>query len=314
MIDPELQPFLDAWNDSHAQLAPDATIQQRRDCIEKLAQDMRLPTPSDIDAKTEHWIESRPRPVRARVFRHKDGGTQPCLIYMHGGSFMVGSPETVWDSAAAIASRNRQTVICIAYDKAPEHPFPAAIHQCAAVVEWAFDNAADLGIDPDRIAIGGESAGASLAAAMTLKFRGTARRLTAQLLVYPAVDYDLSRPSYQEHANGPIITTTSFPAVIALYCPNPEDRNDPMAAPLLAEHHRDLPPAYIALAENDPLRDAGYAYADALRAAGVPVVLDPGKGLIHGYMRAAKFSSAVANSVDRMSDWLAARNRGEASA
>ena len=170
MIDPELQPFLDAWNDSHAQLAPDATIQQRRDCIEKLAQDMRLPTPSDIDAKTEHWIESRPRPVRARVFRHKDGGTQPCLIYMHGGSFMVGSPETVWDSAAAIASRNRQTVICIAYDKAPEHPFPAAIHQCAAVVEWAFDNAADLGIDPDRIAIGGESAGASLAAALGLPY------------------------------------------------------------------------------------------------------------------------------------------------
>jgi acetyl esterase len=197
-------------------------------------------------------------------------------------------------------------VISVDYAKAPERPFPAAVDDVRAVVGWVFDEAASLGLRPDAVAIGGDSAGANLAAAMTLVFRGTPRRLQAQLLVYPACDFDMDRPSYRENAAGPIVTTASMPAVNAMYCPNPADLRHPLAAPLLADDHAGLPPCYIAVAEHDPLRDSGLAYAEALRAAGVPVELDRGTGLIHGYLRAMHYCADARASFARMCRWLTA--------
>lgn len=308
MINPELGPFLETWDAKWAKLAPGATPKDRREYFEVIAREMRLPTPEDIETESEFWIETSVGPVRVRMFRHKDGGNQPCLIYMHGGGWMQGSPETHWDITSRIASRNRQTVISIDYAKAPERPFPAAVTQCGAVVEWVFANAAKLDIDPSRIAVGGDSAGGNLAAAMTLKFRGTDCRFHAQLLVYPAVEFTQKRPSFTENAEGPIIKVAHMKTTNAFYCPNPEDFNNPLVAPLLAESHADLPPAFVAVAQHDPLRDDGTAYADALEAAGVPVTRDSGEGLIHGYLRAMEFCASTRDKLEAMCDWLKQQN------
>lgn len=236
---------------------------------------------------------------------HTSRRTQPALIYLHGGAWTRGSPETHWDITAGLAARTGRTVFSVDYAKVPEHPFPAAVNDVRAVVAWLFEKAATLGIDPARIAIGGDSSGANLAAAMTLAMRGTSCRLERQLLVYPACDFDTDRPSYRENADGPILNTASMPMVNAMYCPNPADLKNPLAAPLLADSHAGLPQAYIAVAEHDPLRDSGVAYAQALQAAGVPVTLDLGTGLIHSYLRALTYCADARASFERMALWLA---------
>jgi acetyl esterase len=305
-MNPELEPFLADWNRRWADLPAGAGAAERRAHFERIAAEMRMPTPDGVDTDTEHWIDAPPGPVRVRVFRHVAGGSaQPCLIYMHGGAWMQGSPETHWDITARIAGRNRQTVISVDYALAPERPFPQGLDQSLAVARWVRAQAGALGIDPARIAVGGDSAGANLAAALALDLRGTDLRLAGQLLIYPACDFDTTRPSMVENADGPMITTASMPAVNAAYCPDPKDLANPRAAPLMAPRHDGLPPAYIAVAELDPLRDSGLAYAAALRAAGVPVVLDTGPGLIHGYLRAMPWCAASRAALDAMADWLA---------
>ena len=249
MLDPELNAFLQYWDEEWAALTPGASPKERRAFFEIMAKGMRLTTPDDVETDDVRWIDSPDGPVRVRIFRHNFGGMQPSLIYMHGGAWTQGSPETHWDITSRVASWNRQTVISIDYAKAPEHPFPSALNQCASVLEWTFANAGTLGLDREKIAIGGDSAGANLAAALSLKFKGTAQHLRALLLIYPVCDFDLSRPSYKENHDGPLLKVAGMEAVRAMYCPNPENLKNPLAAPLLAPDHSDLPPTFIAVAD-----------------------------------------------------------------
>lgn len=303
-LNPDLIPFLQSWDAQWATLPMGATAADRRAQFERIAADMRMPTPDGVATDAQHWVDSPAGPVRVRLFR-KGGGVQPALVYMHGGAWMQGSPETHWDITARLADWAGVTVISVDYALAPERPFPAALDQCGAVMRWARAQSAALGIDPARITIGGDSAGGNLAAATCLDLRGTADAPRAQLLIYPACDFDLSRPSMAENADGPLLTTRGMPAVNAAYCPNPADLRNPRAAPLLAPSHQGLPPAYVAVAQFDPLRDSGLAYAQALTAAGVAVSTDAGAGLIHGYLRAMPWCAASRDSLRRMADWLA---------
>ncbi|MCB1387958.1 MAG: alpha/beta hydrolase fold domain-containing protein [Rhodobacteraceae bacterium] len=308
MINPQLEPFLKVWGEKWSALPAGATPAQRRKRFEVIASEMRLPTPEDVDCGAEHWVESVSGPVRIRVFRHRSGGVQPGLIYMHGGAWMQGSPETHWDITARLASWNKQTVISVDYDLAPECPYPAAIDQCTAVGRWAHANAEMLGIDPERLAVGGDSAGGNLAAAMALDLRGSEVPLIAQLLIYPACDFDHSRPSYTENAEAPLLQVKGMDTVNAMYSPDTSQlATNPRIAPLVAETHAGLPPAYVAVAQNDPLRDSGLAYAEALRNAGVPVEVSKGEGLIHGYMRAMEWCEASRESLKAMAAWLKAQ-------
>ena len=310
MINPELKPFLADWAAAWARLPAGVSPAARRAHFETIAAEMRQPTPEGVTTEEHHvGVPGSALPVRVRSFRPGGPGPHAALIYMHGGAWMQGSPETHWDITAGLAARTGRAVFSVDYAKAPERPFPAAVSDVCAVVGWLFDEAAALGVDGGSIAIGGDSAGANLAAAMTLVFRDTPRRLQAQLLVYPACDFDMDRPSYRENAEGPIVTVASMPAVNAMYCPNPADRVNPLAAPLHADSQAGLPPAFIAVAEHDPLRDSGLAYAEALRAAGVPVELDRGPGLIHGYLRAMAYCADARAVFARMGEWLNAQAR-----
>jgi acetyl esterase/lipase len=306
MINPDIFRFLEIWDAKWAALPADATAADRRLRFEAIAREMRLPTPEGVEADEEHWIDSDGGPVRVRIFRAAGAGVGPALIYMHGGAWMQGSPETHWDITARIAAWTRHTVISVDYALAPEHPYPAAFRQCFAVAQWASAKAADLGIDPRRIAIGGDSAGGNLAAAVALKCRDAGVPLSAQLLIYPACDFDRSRPSYAENAEGPLLKVAGMARTNALYCADEAKlRSDPFVAPLAAASHAGLPRAFVAVAQNDPLRDSGAAYADALEAAGVPVTRDRGEGLIHGYLRSMEYCDDAQTRLRRMADWLA---------
>ncbi|MBL4805871.1 MAG: alpha/beta hydrolase [Rhodobacteraceae bacterium] len=306
MLNPELEPFLKTWDAGWADLKPNATPADRRAHFEVIAKNMRLETPADIECNTEHWVDSPAGKVRVRVFRHISGGAQPCLIYMHGGAWMQGSPETHWDITSRIAAWNKQTVISVDYALTPENPFPAAIDQCTSVAHWVHTNAAELGVNQDRISVGGDSAGGNLAAAMTLDLRETEVPIIAQALFYPACDFDNTRQSYIDNANAPLLQTKGMDRVNAMYCPDTSLlASNPRVAPLVADTHAGLPPAYIAVAQYDPLRDSGVAYADALKAAGIPVELTQGAGLIHGYLRAMDTCTDSMASLRAMCDWLA---------
>lgn len=303
MINPELKAFLADWDRAWSTLPPGAGPAARRAHFETVAAQMRQPTPAGVTTR-EHHLQRDGRRVRVRSFRVPTDAPQRAMVYLHGGAFMIGSPETHWDITAAIAARTGRAVFSVDYAKAPEHPFPAAVDDVRAAVRWLFDEADALRLDRDAVAIGGDSAGANLTAAMTLAFRGSDCRLQRQLLVYPKCDFDHSLPSYRDNADGPIVTTAAMPVVDGMYCPDPADRLNPLAAPLLAASHAGLPPAYVAVAEHDPLRDSGIAYAQALQAAGVPVTLDSGPGLIHSWLRALAYCADARASFDRMLHWL----------
>lgn len=305
MINPDIFRFLEVWEDKWSTLGPDATPAERRLHFESIARDMRLPTPLEVETDEERWIDSDGGPVRVRIFRHSDGGAQPALIYMHGGAWMQGSPETHWDITARIAAWNRQTVISVDYALAPEHPFPAAYLQVLAVARWVRDEAETLGIDPARVAIGGDSAGGNLAAAVALTCRDEGLPLYAQLLIYPACDFDRTRRSYAENAEGPLLKVAGMAATNALYCADEiQLQTDPRIAPLAAESLAGLPPTYVAVAKYDPLRDSGLAYVDKLKADGVAVTTHQGDGLIHGYLRAMEYCADSEDRLREMCAWL----------
>jgi acetyl esterase len=308
VIHPDIQRFLQDWDAAWAILPAGSGPAARRAHFETVAAAAREPHPPGIISE-ERWVTvaKTASSVRVRVFRPQAATCAlPALVYMHGGAWMQGSPETHWDITAGIAAANQQVVISVDYSLAPEHPFPRALSETAAVVRWVHEEAAALGIRGNAIAVGGDSAGGNLAAAVCLLLRGTPQAPHAQLLVYPAVDFTTDRASHRENANGPLVTVASMPAVNAMYCPDPADLLCPLAAPLRALSHANLPPAFIAVAENDPLRDEGMAYAEALAAAGVPVHLDRGESLIHGYLRAKAYCEPVRDRFAQMCAWLQA--------
>lgn len=308
MLNPQLNPFLEKWNSEWSVLDAGATLQERRAQFEVIAANMALPKPEDVDDSAEHWVVSEGGRVRVRVYRHKDGGTQDCLVYFHGGGFMQGSPETHADITSRIASWNRQTVVSVDYALLPDHHFPTAFLQGCDVVTWCRDNAEMLGIDADRIAVGGDSAGGNLAAGIgyTMKDFG----LLGQLLIYPVTEFELDRPSMIENAEAPLLQTKGMARMNRMIAGGEENMHvltdDTRIAPYYGEEHAGLAPAFVAVAENDPLRDSGTLYAEKLEAAGVPVVLDMGDGLIHGYLRAMEYCEDSQAKLRKMSDWLAA--------
>ena len=302
MINPELHAFLERWDAEWAPLGTAHSMAEMRAHGERVARNMALAPVTGVDQTRVIHIDTPEGPVRARVFRPEGSERLPCLVYLHGGAWMAGSPETHADITARLARDADHTVISVDYAKAPERPFPAAFRQVVAVLRHLAAEPAAYGIDPTRLSVGGDSAGGNLAAAAALELRGDIA-LLSQLLIYPVCDPDRTRPSYLENPDGPIVRPDG--TVERLYCPDPAQHTNPQVWPLLAASHADLPPAFVAVAEHDPLRDSGVVYAQALEAAGVPVTLDRGTGLIHGYLQAMGYCAQARDTLRVMADWLA---------
>ena len=303
-IDPQLTPFIarleEAWPEPVLSLPVDVW----RERVERLSAAARTPYPEGLDVETR--IIDGPRPVRVRIYRPRVSQPLPALIYMHGGGWVIGSIDSHDSITAAIAADTPCIVISVDYARAPEHPFPAPMEDFRAVVAWTFANASAVGIDPAAIFVGGDSAGGNLAAAMTIAFRDGPLQLRGQLLLYPCVDVDFQRPSYISEAQAPYLKAAEMIWFWNQYCPDADQRRNPLAVPIRCENLSGLPPAFVVVAEHDPLRDDGHVYAERLKAAGVAVTFRPGLGLIHGFVRARALCDAAQAEHEAMTQWLRA--------
>jgi len=224
-----------------------------------------------------------------RIYTPDGRGPFPVLVYFHGGGWVVGSIETVDASCRSLANLAGCIIVSADYRLAPEHKFPAAADDGYAAVRWAALHAASFHGDPGRMAVGGESAGANLAAvaALMAQERGSTP-LVLQLLMYPVLDYSFDRPSHKENGEGYFLTTEMMLWFWRQYLNTDADGESHLASPLRARFLSGVAPAAIFTAEFDPLRDEGAAYAAKLREAGVPVTYKCCEGLIHGFMGMAK--------------------------
>lgn len=211
-------------------------------------------------------------------------GQVPLLVYYHGGGWVIGDLDTHDNPCRFLAANSGAAVLSVDYRLAPEHPFPAAVEDAWAAYAWAAADAGGLGCDPARIAVGGDSAGANLAAAVCLHARDAGAPPPAmQLLIYPVTQVGEETPSRELFREGFLLTRRSMDYFEQNYLPQAEDHADPRVSILRADDLSGLSPAYVAIAGFDPLRDEGEAYALRMRDAGSRVTLRNHPGLVHTY-------------------------------
>ncbi|MFI9045867.1 alpha/beta hydrolase [Streptomyces sp. NPDC053427] len=234
-------------------------------------------------------------------------GPRPLLVFFHGGGWVMCDLDTHDGLCRELALRSGASVMSVDYRRAPEDRFPAAAEDAYAATEWAFARAAELGCDPGRVAVGGDSSGGGLAAAVALMARDRGSRPpAAQLLLYPALDHRLAGASATDYATGFFHTTAHMRWYWEQYLGPDGDPAHPYASPGLAPDLTGLPPALLVLPECDPLRDEGRAYAGALRAAGGEARVDEHGGTFHGFLGALGHLPAADLAVEAAGEWLAA--------
>jgi acetyl esterase len=230
---------------------------------------LALPAPADVVVK-DLEVPSATGDLPVRTYRAM-AGELPAVLYLHGGGWVLGGLDTLDHVCRRMAVDAGVVVVSVDYRLAPEHPFPAALEDCADALDWMRANAEELGIDPARIAVAGDSAGGNLAAAVALHDRdlpGTPP-LAAQVLVYPALDATMDDPWMQEY-RGPGLQLTDCHEIVDLYVSGRSELiRDPLVSPLLAENLSGLPPALVITGGVDILRDHGRRYVDRLLEAGV---------------------------------------------
>jgi acetyl esterase len=248
--------------------------------------------PAPTLARIEDFrIPGPARPMPARVYDSASPGSpaRPVVAYFHGGGWVQGDLETHHGLCARLALRSGAVIVAVDYRLAPENTFPAAVEDCFAAYRWLRSHAAELGGDPARVAVAGDSAGGNLSAVVSqLAARADLPVPTCQVLIYPAVDMSLETESHRELEHGHIIPRDRILWYMEQYLPGGANRHDPRASPLRVPDLEGQPPTLIITAGFDPLRDEGHAYAERLRAAGVDVVYHEYAGQIHAFISLTK--------------------------
>jgi acetyl esterase len=241
-------------------------------------------------------------PLRTRRYASRSSSSRAALVWFHGGGFVLGSIESHDRFCRALATLSGVTIFSVEYRLAPEYPFPAGILDAIAAVRWVLAEAESLGLDPERVAVGGDSAGGNLATVAAQALRSEARRPALQVLVYPALDATLSQPSQRVFEAGYYLDRRTIEWFVRNYLGDLSLASDPRASPILMPGPElvGVAPALVLTGGFDPLRDEGRLYAERLAAQGVPVEAWSAEGQIHGFLGTSGVMESGARWLERV--------------
>lgn len=282
-LDPQAAALLEELESGIAPPSSTLSVATGRRIIEEL---FSVEEPEPVGERMDIEIQGPNGPIPLRLYAPSSEGPFPVLVFFHGGGWVRGSTEAYDGLCRRLANGAGCLVVSVEYRRAPENPFPAGFEDCYATTEWAEKHAGDLGGDPDRVAVGGDSAGGNLAAAVALAARDRdGPDLDHQLLIYPSVNHPSIRyfDSYEENGTGYFLEMDSVEWYLEQYC-RPADIGNHYAFPLRARDLSELPSATVLTAGFDPLRDEGMAYADRLTAADVETTTLHYESQIHGFL------------------------------
>ncbi|UWG48438.1 Alpha/beta superfamily hydrolase [Halanaeroarchaeum sp. HSR-CO] len=301
---PEVQAILDQMERLDVPDLSTLSVEEARDLFETMASTGRY-RDGEVDTE-DREIAGPAGPIPVRIYRPDRDGPVPTTVFFHGGGFVVGTLDTHDATCRAIADLTGTVVVSVDYRLAPEHPFPAAVHDAYATTEWAAATATDLG-GTDEVIVAGGSAGGTLSAVVSLLARDRGGpEIDYQILFYPATSAGTDWDSLTDPETGRFLSGDEMEWFGEQYLTDPLHGANPYAFPLAACSHENLPPATVVTAGFDPLHDEGVAYADALESAGVPVVHREEGAMVHGFVgmighvqRATAVIAAVGTDLER---------------
>ncbi len=304
-MDPDLEAMLELARKAGAKPFEALTPEQARAAY-AAGWDVLQPTAEEVASVRDTTVAGPLGALALRIYRGIGtdvGDLLPCMVFLHGGGWVIGNLESHDRLCRRLANRGRICVVAVDYRLAPEHRFPAALDDCAAALQWVHDNQKALGIAPGRIGIGGDSAGGNLAAVLALMARdGSAPPLMFQALLYPVLDLTADSGSYRSVTSGVPLTAATMRYFIDHYTPQAQDRLDWRASPLRAASLAGTAPALVMTVSHDPLCDEGRAYARRLEAEGVRVTALHLSDHMHGMLMHGKLIRAS----NLMSDFVCA--------
>lgn len=244
--------------------------------------------------------------VPIRIYMPEAGSKLPIIVYSHGGFWCGGNLETHDNVCRKLAKNTKAIVVSVGYHLAPENPFPAGLNDVYNVVQWTYKNAEQINGDANRIAVAGDSAGGNLTAAVSQMTRDKGGApITCEVLIYPSTNiYKLNSKSWSYLSSDLNISKEDMEKYISLYVPKKEDRRSPYASPLLAKNFSGLPHTLMIIAEIDPLRDEGKAYAEKLKKAGNNVIVTIYNGCPHGFITMDRISNESDKAINEISLYL----------
>lgn len=305
-LDPQAEAFLKTFYELNIPPFEEVSIEEARS--------LSLPLPGEPEAVSR--IEDRRVPgsdpgveIPVRIYWPKEATTddrpRAALVFFHGGGWVIGSLETYQHFCCSLANAGDCVVVSVDYRLAPENRFPAAAEDSYVATVWVAEHAAELGIDSERIVVGGDSAGGNLAAVVSLMARDRSSvEIAYQILIYPITDFAFETASYRENGEGYFLTTGTMKWFWKQYLNDDAEGSNPYCSPLRADSLVHLPPAYVMTAEFDPLLTEGEAYAARLQEAGVPVVLEKYDGQIHGFIRRTDLYDRANEAVARIGNLI----------
>jgi acetyl esterase len=297
---PELRRMLDAADALNAKPPEQQTPAEAR-----ISSEVRIGgqwgRKDDLDAVETFGIPGGDTSIPARLYRTLRA--RNTILYFHGGGWVVGSLDTHDGMLRAMTLATGANILSVEYRKAPEAPFPAALEDAEAALDWLHENAAGKALDNRRLIVMGDSAGASIAAALSARARDCGRPLFGQVLVYPATDLAHATESRARFAAGYSLTRTTLDWFARQYMSGGVPATDPELSPLLMQDVAKLPPTLLVTADHDPLRDEGRAYAQKLIGAGNDVTYIEWRGAVHGFMMMDRFTPAARKVIGRVAEW-----------
>lgn len=305
-LHPQAKKFLDFLDSLDRIPIHTLSPERNRTGMDLLMKKTSLP-PEEVADVEDRMIPGPDGEIKVRIYTPAAGGPLPVLVFFHGGGWVLGDLESVDGPLRALTNRAPALVVSVDYRLAPEYKFPTAVDDCYFATKWVWEHARELGGDPGRIAVGGESAGGNLAAVVSLLACDRKMpQLARQLLLYPVTDISRFYASEDKY-DGCFISKADMRYFEAHYLRTEEDRQHMLASPLLAPGLAGLPPAFVVTAGYDPLLDQGRVYAERLGKEGVAVSYHCFEDMIHGFFGFAGIMDRGKELIELMADFISAR-------